>query len=50
VNGADGIGDTEGKSRDGKRQVNRQGSEFRIHVSVLEKFSKKKLATFSFIR
>jgi hypothetical protein len=27
VNGADGIGDTEGKSRDGKRQVNREGSE-----------------------
>jgi len=41
VSGVDGIGDTEGKSCDGKRQVSRQGSEFQIHVSVLENFSKK---------
>jgi hypothetical protein len=38
----DGIGDTEGESRDGKRQVSREGSEFQIHVSVLENFSQKK--------
>jgi hypothetical protein len=38
VNGADGIGDKEGKSREGKRQVSREGCEFQIHVSVLENF------------
>jgi len=38
VSGADGIGDTKGKSRDGKRQVSREGSKFQIHVSVLEIF------------
>jgi len=42
VSGADGIGDTEGESRDGKRQVSREGSEFQIHVSVLENFFFKK--------
>jgi hypothetical protein len=37
------------KSRDEKRQVSREGSEFQIHISVQKKFQKK-LATFSFIR
>jgi len=46
VSGVDGIGDTEGKSCDGKRQVSRQGSEFQIHVSVLENFFKKSLPRF----
>jgi len=41
---------TEGKSRDGKRQVSREGCEFQIHVSVLEIFFEKRLATFAFIR
>jgi len=43
VSGADGIGDTKGKSRDGKRHVSR---EFQIHVSVLEDFSEKSLPRF----
>jgi hypothetical protein len=46
VSGADEIGDTEGKSRDGKRQVSRKGSEFQILVSVLENFLKKDLPRF----
>ena len=33
VSGADGIGDTEGKSRDGKRRASREASEFQIRVS-----------------
>jgi hypothetical protein len=49
VTGADGVGNTEGKSRNGKRQVSREGSEFQIYVSVLKNL-KKRLATFSFIR
>jgi hypothetical protein len=40
---------TQKASRDGKRQVSREASEFQVHVSVLEKI-KKRLATFSFIR
>jgi hypothetical protein len=40
VSGADGIGDTKGRSRDGKRQVSREGSEFQIRVSVLKNFKK----------
>ncbi len=35
MSGADGIGDTEGKSRDGKRRASREASEFRIRVSLL---------------
>jgi hypothetical protein len=40
VAGPDGIGDTEGKSRNGKRQVSREGSEFQIHVPVMKKLKK----------
>jgi hypothetical protein len=49
VNGADGIGDTEGKPQR-KAAGEPEGSEFQIHVSVSGEFFKKKLATFSFVR
>ncbi len=36
MSGANGIGDTEGKSRDGKRRTSREASEFQIRVSRFE--------------
>jgi len=46
VSGADGIGDAEGKSRDGKRQVSREEASFKF-MSRFWKIFQKKLAIHS---